>query len=561
MTRASPVSAGERWSRFRQARLAVRGLSLVLSCWLLAAPLAAQPAEQKPANDDDSEVDVDVRSPRASLNRYLELSRTGRFAEAGRYLDVPVAREGARAELASRLRAVIARRGKLDLTKVSENSAGNLADGLPASLDKVGNVLESDGISVPLRMTRGRADGTWRFSSATVARIDAWYAALPDRFLLERLPAWLQRLGPRDVPRWQWLALSLATLLALVAGYAASSLLRSGLARLFGRTRTTWDDRLLSRLRGPLTIGITLSLVRAALPFLYLYEQADELARNTLRGLFLATLLWTFWRLVDVAAAIAWDAPWSHGHAASRALIPLARRVGKAAVAIAAVLVFIATLGYSVTSLVAGLGLGGLALALASQKTFENLFGAFSLGIDQPFREGDFVRVEDVVGTVESLGLRSTKIRTLDRTIVSIPNGKLAEMRVETFAARDRLRLACTLSLEYGTRAEQLRSVIAGIESALRSHPKIWPDSVVVRFKELAASSLDIEVNVWFTTSDWNEFLNIRQDVLLEFMAIVERNGCSFAFPTRTVHLLAPASLDDDRGDKEPQASAGERRG
>lgn len=526
-------------SRFHGLRRATRCLAILLSCWLLAGPLAAQPSTTPP-EDEQNESDLDVRSPRACLNRFLDFSRAGRFDEAGRYLDVPTAREAQRADLARRLRAVIARRGKIEPAKLSENPAGALTDGLPASLETVGTIVEPDGLTEPLRMSRSRADGVWRFSSATVAKIDAWYGGLPDRFLIERLPAWLQRLGPGDVPRWQWLALALATLVALLLGLVASSLIRRALARVFQRTRTTWDDRLLSRLRGPITIALALAFLRAALPFLYLYQWADELVRKSLHGLFLANLLWTFWRLVDVAAEIAWDSRWSHGHGASRALIPLARRVGKAAVAIAAGVVFLATLGYSVTSLVAGLGIGGLALALASQKTFENLFGAFSLGVDQPFREGDFVRIEDLMGTVESLGLRSTKIRTLDRTLVSIPNGKLAEMRVETFAARDRLRLACTLGLEYGTRADQMRSVIADIESALRRHPKLWTESVTVRFKGLAESSLDIEVMAWFTTNDWDEFMVIRQDMLLEFMAIVERHGCSFAFPTRTVQLIAP---------------------
>ncbi len=522
-------------SRFRATWRTVRALWFSLACFLLVAPLAAQPLEPKAELEDD-ETDLNVRSPRACLNRFLALGRAGRLAEAGRYLDVPKAREGARADLARQLRAVLARRGKLEPDKLSDNPAGNLADGLPASLEKVGTVVEADGLIEPLRMSRGR-DGIWRFSSATVTKIEPWYAALPDRVLIERLPDWLQRPGPGDVPRWQWLSLALTTLLSLIIGFVASSLLRGALRRVSQRTHTTWDDRLLSRMRGPITVAIMISLVRAALPFLYLYERAEDLAHKSLRGAFLVMLLWAFWRLVDVAAELAWAARWSHGHAGSRALIPLARRVGKAAVAVAAGLVFIATLGYSVTSLIAGLGLGGLALALASQKTFENLFGAFSLGIDQPFREGDFVRVEELVGTVESLGLRSTKIRTLDRTIVSIPNGKLAEMRLETFAARDRLRLACILRLEYGTRSDQLRGVVSGIEGALRDHPKIWPDSITVRFKELAEYSLDIEVMAWFMTTDWAEFLTIRQNVLLEFMAVVEANGASFALPTRSVRL------------------------
>jgi len=154
------------------------------------------------------------------------------------------------------------------------------------------------------------------------------------------------------------------------------------------------------------------------------------------------------------------------------------------------------------------------------------------------------VKIEDFVGTVEAIGLRSTRVRTLDRTLATIPNGKLADMRLESFTARDRIRLACVVGVVYGTTAAQMRSVLSGLERVLREHPKIWPDAVVVRFKEFAASSLDIEVMAWFQTPDWGEFQLIRQDVLLAFMEVVESAGTSFAFPTQTVHL----EVEGDRG-------------
>ncbi|HYJ11393.1 MAG TPA: mechanosensitive ion channel domain-containing protein [Polyangiaceae bacterium] len=357
-------------------------------------------------------------------------------------------------------------------------------------------------------------------------------------WLLEHLPAPLMSSGPRGLLWWQWLGAVAIAVVALLLGALASRIIRSLLAQAVRRTSTTLDDRLLGRVRGPLTVLLALGFARLLLPALLLDVPAEQFVHRVLRGLFLANLLWIFWRLVDVTAEIAWDSTWSQEHAASRALIPLVRRVGKAVVGVVAAVLFLSALGYPVTSLIGGLGIGGLALALASQKTVENLFGAFSLGIDQPFREGDFVRIEDVIGTVESIGLRSTKIRTLDRTLVSIPNGKLAEMRLETFAVRDRLRLACTVGLVYGTTAEQMRNVLEGLEGVLRAHPKIWPDTVMVRFKELAASSLDVEVMAWFTTSDWQEFLVIRQEALLAFMSVVEQAGTSFAFPTQTVHVV-----------------------
>jgi MscS family membrane protein len=164
--------------------------------------------------------------------------------------------------------------------------------------------------------------------------------------------------------------------------------------------------------------------------------------------------------------------------------------------------------------------------------------------VDQPFRVGDFVRVEDFVGTVEEIGLRSTRFRTLDRTLVTIPNGRLADMRLESFTARDRMRLACIVGLVYETTAEQMRAVLEGLERVLRDHPLIWPDTVVVRFKEFGDSSLNIEVMAWFQTPVWSEFQLIRQEVLLGFMDVVEKAGSSFAFPTRTLHLVQERPLE-----------------
>jgi MscS family membrane protein len=146
------------------------------------------------------------------------------------------------------------------------------------------------------------------------------------------------------------------------------------------------------------------------------------------------------------------------------------------------------------------------------------------------------------VGTVERIGTRSTQIRTLDRTVITIPNGRLADMRIETFAVRDRIRFTTTIGVVYGTTEAQMRQVLQGMEAVLRAHPKIWPDAVVVRFAGFGASSLDIEIMCWFETVDFNEFRVFRQEVLFAFMKIVEDAGTSFAFPTRTVHLVTEAA-------------------
>lgn len=187
--------------------------------------------------------------------------------------------------------------------------------------------------------------------------------------------------------------------------------------------------------------------------------------------------------------------------------------------------------------MLAGLGIGGLVIALAAQKTLENLFGAFAIGADQPFREGDYVSIDEMEGTVETIGLRSTRFRTLDRTLITVPNGKLAEMKIESFAERDRMRMQSIVSVVYSTTPEQLLAVIEGCQRVLNDHPKIWDEAQIVRLSELASSSLDIEVMAWFRTTDWLELRLCRHEVLIGFIRAVHDAGTSFAFPTRTVHV------------------------
>jgi MscS family membrane protein len=530
-----PEFCGHRRGLFARALWLL--LALTVNARAFAAPEGAPPAAAKAVAEEPVQAEPAPGSPRGALQRFLELSRHGRYQDAGAFLEVPRAREGERAVLAARLAAVLARHLTVDLDQVSDQDSGRLNDGLPARYEQIGTVSALGRMTEPVRLARSSDERGWAFSLSTVARVDEWYDELPDRWLREHLPAPLLRTGPRDLLWWQWAGIGLLAIVGSVLGMLTGALVRSLAGRAAKRTVTIWDDRILARSRGPVALGFTVGFIRALLPQLLLYEPAEEFVHQVLRALLLAGVLWAFWRLVDVVAELSFSSRFSFEHPSSRALIPLARRMGKAVVAVAAILLLVSALGYPVTSLIAGLGIGGLAIALASQKTVENLFGAFSLGIDQPFREGDFVRVEDLTGTVESLGLRSTRIRTPDRTLVSIPNGKLAEMRLETFAARDRLRFSCLLGLEYATTAQQMRQVLAELERALKEHPQRHPDGTSVRLIELAASSLNVEVVCFFSTQDAEEFALIRQELLLTFLHLVEAAGTRIAFPTRTLNI------------------------
>jgi MscS family membrane protein len=483
-------------------------------------------------------------SPRASISAYLDLCRAGRYEEAGRYLAVPDTRAARAAELARRLKAVLDRHVWFDLEQLSPEPEGRRDDGLAPDTEDVGRVSSPGGRGEPVRLRRSAADRIWQFGPSTVDRVDAWYDALDDRWIRERLPEVLLRPGPRELLYWQWLALPLLLFLSWALAHPLARATGAVLTRLVAKTATDHDDTLLPRLDGPIVLAWSLVMAALFLPYLALYAPAHAFVQAVLSTLALGALFWALWRSVDVIGRILEVASWVEESATARALLALALRGGKVVVLALGVVSVLSALGYPVAGLLAGLGVGGLALALAFQKTGEHLFGSIALAIDQPFRVGDFVKVEEFVGTVETIGLRSTRFRTLDRTLIAIPNGRLADMRLESFTARDRMRLACTVGLVYGTTAAQMREVLEGLERALRAHPKIWPDAVVVRFKELGASSLDVEVMAWFQTPDWSEFQLIRQEILLKFMEVVERAGTSFAFPTRTVHLVGGAPAE-----------------
>jgi MscS family membrane protein len=354
--------------------------------------------------------------------------------------------------------------------------------------------------------------------------------------LIEHVPEPLRRMGPAGLRWWQWLALPALALLCAVLGRLLAFLTRRILVRMTRATEVSWDDALVLRMTGPIALLWAVLLGYLASPSLLLNIPAERKLDLVLRSGATVALFWAVLRSIDLAGDLLARTP-TMGARSARALLPVLTRIAKVAVLVLLAVAVLSGFGLPVASLIAGLGVGGIAFALAAQKTVENVFGAVSIGIDVPFNVGDFIKVDGVVGTIEAIGLRSTRIRTLDRTLVTLPNGGLADSRIESYTARDRIRLATVIGLEYGTTEAQMRSVLEGLEASLRAHSRIWPDNVIVRFIGFGASSLDIEIMAWFLTQDWNEFTAMRQQQLLEFMAIVERNGTSFAFPTQTLHL------------------------
>jgi MscS family membrane protein len=219
-------------------------------------------------------------------------------------------------------------------------------------------------------------------------------------------------------------------------------------------------------------------------------------------------------------------------------LLRVARRLTDVIVVVACMLVVFHYFGFDPTAALAGLGIGGIAVALAAQKTLENVIGGLSILFDNAVRVGDFVKVGETFGTVDSVGLRSTRIRTLDRTILSVPNGQIANANIESLSARDKFWFHHFVALRYETTSEQVRSVVDGLRGVLIGSSAVDRTDVRVRFFRLGPFSLDVEVFAYIVATDWERFLETQQELLLRMMEVVEETGTAIALPSQQLQVV-----------------------
>jgi MscS family membrane protein len=231
-----------------------------------------------------------------------------------------------------------------------------------------------------------------------------------------------------------------------------------------------------------------------------------------------------------------------HNISGSASVLRLVRRLIDGMILFAGLLYCLFHFGVNPTAAFAGIGVGGIAVALAAQKTLENVIAGVSLIADQAVRVGDTLKVGDTLGTVEGVGLRSTRIRTLDRTVVSLPNGQIANMSLETLSVRDKYWFHPVVGLRYETNSVQLRSVVANVRRLLTGDSRIESTSVRVRFLRMGAFSLDVDVFAYVNASDWNHFLEIQEELLLSIIDIVQQAGTEIAFPSQTMYVAADSS-------------------
>ncbi|NPB07081.1 MAG: mechanosensitive ion channel family protein [Aquificae bacterium] len=315
--------------------------------------------------------------------------------------------------------------------------------------------------------------------------------------------------------------------------------------RLLAKTETTWDDKLFQALRSP--VSFLFVILGAFFALKYLGIEQDAL-KKTVSVLFIFTFFWAVYNLVSVFEDAFIALGEKFGKEFSREIGSFLSKLVKFFVVSVGFIAILQELGINVSAFIASLGIGGLAVALAARDTVANFFGGLTILLDKTFKIGDWIKVGDVEGIVEDLGLRTTKIRTFEKSLVTVPNQILSTRPVENFSRRSVRRIKLTVGLTYDTPRPTIEKIVNEIRQMLKSHPRIAKDQLtMVYFNNFGDSALELFIYCFTDTANWEEYLKIRQDVLLNIMDIVERNGSSFAFPSLSVYVEKLPKEDKDR--------------
>jgi MscS family membrane protein len=491
-------------------------------------------------------------TPSGAVLGFLQAAQSGNYSIAAQYLQMSAARRQSEGEeLASQLNAV------LNSPSATTVHIGNFTqpqgipqEGVPLGRQRLGTMSSGD-VEDDLDLVRvsdPSAGKIWLISSETLAKVPELYDQVEARQVESKLPSVLVRHKIAGVPLWQWLAVLLALPVAAAIGWLALVVLEIPV-RWWARRRGQLEVANWRSVSAPAWL-LTATLAHqffvrylgiALLPRHY-YFQLTSIA-------FIVGVTWIAWRVVRWLLRGVRNRALARGLAGTGSLMLLGERMLKAVIFGFGVLAILGNLGFNMSTALAGLGIGGLAIGFGAQQTIANLFGGVSVLWDEVFRVGDVCRFGDRTGVVEDIGLRSTRIRTDERTLVAIPNGTVAAINLENLSRRDKILFTTKLGLRPESKADHVRFVLAEIRRLLYSHPKVESKSIRVRLTDISGSSLSMELFAYILTRDFNEFAAIREDLLLRIMDVMEDSGSGLALPSQTLYLSRDAGVEKEKAE------------
>jgi len=514
--------------------------------WALLAPAVASSQSlgslltgAKPASNTPTPSDPLKReTPRSSIHYLLEACHGNRFSAAAQYLDLQSVAASQRptqgAELARALCVLLNRNPRFEVNDLSNAPEGDTEDGLAPGFDSLAT-FDVNGEAVTLQLERVNQQGiqVWLVSASSVARIRELSSRItPNSAIESRLPELLVKVMFIGTPLWVWIAMALLALLLALLSEWLSAIFLAAAKVLAKRYAKSFDAaHRFHMFSGPLRLILSVLVFRAAMEFLAPSALLREYLLKLMALLFVFGSAALVTRILDVVSDHVISRMNPRERALSYSVVPLGLRIVKICIFILAALITLSEWGYNTNAILAGLGVGGLALALAAQKTIENLFGGFSLISDRAVLVGDVCQFGGQTGTVEDIGLRSTRIRTPDRTLVTVPNSQFSTMTLENFSKREKMWFHPSLQLRPETSPAQVREMMEAVTKLLEEHPMVDASGVPLRFTKITPQSLQLDIFAYVLTLDYNQFLIVQSELLLKIMDIAAEREIGFAVP------------------------------
>jgi MscS family membrane protein len=471
---------------------------------------------------------------------FLQAAQSGKYQEAAKYLQLSNSERAIHGErLAEQLHELMSSAFVGRVGAISDHPEGSVQEGVPRDHERIG-VLRFDDSETDVDLVRVSAPSgseIWLFSSELLAKVPDLSDRIEISEVESKLPNFLETKQVLSTPLWRLIAFVLLIPISLGVSWGIAHLVRAG-QRVWLRWRHhAFLEDVHDSLAAPATIILTVVLHLVGVHFLRIPLLIRVYYQRVAAIVLIAGTAWLVLRLISRWGERARIKTLATSGYRSGSILLLGQRILKVLVGIVALLIMINILGFDMTAAIAGLGIGSVAIAFAAQKTLENLLGGISIIGDEVIRVGEVCRIGGQIGTIEDISLRSTRIRTLDRTELSVPNGQLANMNVENLSRRDASLFQANIGLRYETSLDQLRLLLKQIPSLLRHHPKVDSNFIRVRFVGFGESSLDIEINCHILTSSLEEFLAIREELLLRIIDVIAEAGVVLALPSRTVYL------------------------
>jgi len=541
----------------------VRRLCMTISVWLFlgapafgqllglttpqANPAPAQAASTKPGIPPDP---LGRETPRGTILGFLKAAQDERYNIATQYFQPQVSRRRRSQEddeeLASQLLVIFNRKlaGALDLA--SRDPQGHLDDGLPPDQERVSSALGFNEKAPILLVRQEDEEGRklWYFSRASLEKVPEMYESLTFPDLEKKIPESLVSNRFLSMPLWQWIALILFIPVALFVG----RLLTLFCVFLINRWR---------RVRGKSSLipqrFFTVDPITLTIAIILHYMFVGYIGTSLIYRLYYRHIVWIFlcisfyWIVTRATRAISakiGSSLTTQGKLAERSIVSLMRRFTEVTVFLMVGLLILRNMGVDVSTALAGVGIGGLALGLGAQKTFENMFGGVSVLFDKVIQIGDTCRINNQTGVVEDIGLRSTRLRTPERTVISIPNGTMATATLENLRFRDKFLCQQTIRLRYDLAPDHVRYVLGRIQDLLKEDAKVEDASARVRFVRFAEYALEVEIYCYILEPDYAAYLAAQEELFLKIMDEIEKAGAVVALPTQATLVTQDSWID-----------------